>query len=142
MARSRGPAPPASAKPVWTPPPKMAGSDQQLARVRPMCMAYPETEERLSHSAPTFFARKPVFCMFVDNHHGDERLAVWLPAPPGFQQLMIDDDPATFFKPPYVGPKGWIGVVLNAVDDAALAHYIRQAWVWVAPKTLQKQIGN
>jgi hypothetical protein len=116
----------------------LPGHDHELARVRRICMAFPETEERLSHSAPTFFARKPVFCMFVDNHHGDSRLAVWLPAPPGFQQLMIDDDPDTFFKPPYVGPKGWIGVVLDQVDDPTLTHYIRQAWTHVAPKTLQK----
>ncbi|MCB0236796.1 MAG: MmcQ/YjbR family DNA-binding protein, partial [Anaerolineae bacterium] len=60
-------------------------SNDQLERVRPLCLALPETSERLSHGEPTFFVHKKVFVMFADNHHDDGRVAVWLPVPAGLQ---------------------------------------------------------
>jgi hypothetical protein len=74
-----------------------------LARVRAMCLALPGATERISHGEPTFFVRGKVFVMFANNHHGDGRIAVWLPVPDGLQQGIIDAAPRAFFKPPYVG---------------------------------------
>jgi hypothetical protein len=86
-------------------------SADALARVRQICLALPETNERLSHGSPTFFVRdKKTFVMFLDDHHGDGRLALWCAAPPGAQGEMIDEDPDRFFRPPYVGHRGWLGV--------------------------------
>lgn len=112
-------------------------SEMQLARVRRICTAFPETEERLSHGEPTFFVRKKVFAMFANNHHGDGRIAVWLPAPPGMQSMLIESASETYFKPPYVGVRGWIGIVLAAVSDDELEYHILEAWRQVAPKRLQ-----
>jgi len=110
--------------------------ETQLERVRRICGAMPSVTEKLSHGAPTFFVEKDkgVFTMFVDNHHQDGHLAVWLPAPPGLQSALIDDAPATYFKPPYVGSSGWIGIELDQIGDEALEIHVREAWELAAPK--------
>lgn len=97
----------------------------------------PETWEKLSHGEPTFFVAKKVFAMFANNHHNDGRIAVWCPAPPGFQAMLIEAEPDKFFKPPYVGVRGWIGIQLNSIRDEELASHLRQAWLMIAPKKLQ-----
>ena len=112
-------------------------SSWQLERVRAICLALPETTERLSHGEPTFFVRGKVYVMFADNHHGDGRVAVWLPVPPGFQAALIDGAPTTFFHPPYVGGRGWVGIVLDAIDDADLRLYVETAWDLIAPRSLR-----
>jgi hypothetical protein len=113
--------------------------DQHLERVRRLCLALPETSERLSHGEPTFFVHKKVFVMFADNHHNDGRVAVWVPVPEGFQEGLIERAPRVFFRPPYVGPRGWVGIELAQIDDAELAMYITIAWELVAPKRLRAQ---
>lgn len=112
-------------------------SEKHLKRVRRMCESYPETLEKLSHGEPTFFARKKVFVMFANNHHDDGRIAVWLPAPLGVQQMLIDAEPKVFFKPPYVGVRGWVGIELDDIDEDDLITHIDTAWRMVAPKKLQ-----
>jgi hypothetical protein len=112
-------------------------SEPHLARVRRICEAFPETEERLSHGEPTFFIRKKVYAMFANNHHHDGHIAVWLPAPPGMQATLVETAPEKYFKPPYVGVRGWIGVDLASVSDDELEWHILLAWRLVAPKRLQ-----
>ncbi|MBI2421481.1 MAG: MmcQ/YjbR family DNA-binding protein [Candidatus Hydrogenedentes bacterium] len=111
-------------------------SADPLARVRRICLALPEAEEKLSHGEPTFFVRKKVFCMFANNHHNDGHMAVWLPAAYGVQGLLIEEAPEKFYKPPYVGVRGWIGVELGEADDEELASLIHDGWRLVAPKKL------
>jgi uncharacterized protein YdhG (YjbR/CyaY superfamily) len=115
---------------------RSAPRETQLERVRRICGAMPSVTEKLSHGAPTFFVEKDkgVFTMFVDNRHQDGHLAVWLPAPPGLQSALIDDAPATYFKPPYVGSSGWIGIELGQISDEALEIHVREAWQLAAPK--------
>lgn len=115
-------------------------SEKQLERVRKICFTLPETSERLSHGEPTFFVRKRVFAMFSNNHHNDGHIAVWLPAPMGLQETLIETDPDTFYKPPYVGVRGWIGVELDRISDEDLAFHIRDGWRLVAPKKLLAQV--
>src|ERR1700710_2819108 len=110
--------------------------EEHLRRVRRICAAMPETTEKLSHGEPTFFVRKKVYTMFANNHHGDGHVAVWIPAPPGMQELMMQEAPDVYFRPPYVGVRGWVGIVLEKIDDEALAEHIRTAWRMIAPKTL------
>jgi hypothetical protein len=110
--------------------------DEQIERVRRICGAMPECAEKLSHGEPTFFVRKKVFAMFSNNHHNDGHIAVWIPVKPGMQPLLIEDAPETFYRPPYVGVKGWVGVELARIGDQELAALIRDAWKLVAPKKL------
>ena len=117
-------------------------SDDQIVRVRRLCATLPETTERPSHGEPTFFVHKKVFVMFANNHHNDGRIAVWLPLPPGFQEGLLETSPEVFFKPPYVGTRGWIGIELNRMSDADLKMYITIAWELIAPKRLRNQNGS
>jgi len=110
---------------------------EHLRRVRRICAAMSETTEKLSHGEPTFFVRKKVFAMFANNHHNDGHIAVWIPAPPGFQGALIKASPETFFKPPYVGVRGWVGIELDCIGDEELASHIHEAWRMVAPKRLK-----
>jgi hypothetical protein len=108
----------------------------QLERVRRFCLALPESSERLSHGEPTFFVHKKVFVMFANNHHHDGHIAVWLPVPPGTQGGLIEAAPQTFFRPPYVGGRGWIGIELAQISDEDLRFHIQVAWELIAPKRL------
>jgi uncharacterized protein YdhG (YjbR/CyaY superfamily) len=117
------------------------GRESQLERIRRICATMPSVSEKVSHGTPTFFVEKDkgVFVMFADNHHQDGHLAVWLPAPAGLQSALIEEAPETYFKPPYVGSSGWIGVVLNQIADQALEIHIREAWKLAAPKKKKAQ---
>jgi predicted DNA-binding protein (MmcQ/YjbR family) len=84
------------------------------AAVRELCLAFPEAEEFESHGSPNFRARKgKVFAVFALNHHGDGHVALWLNTPALEQSRLIAGAPRHLYKPPYVGPSGWIGVELN-----------------------------
>ena len=100
----------------------------QVKRLRRLCLSIPGTIEKISHGEPTFFTPKRVFAMFANNHHDDGHLAVWLPAVPGGQAALIEEAPQIYFRPPYVGPSGWVGVELSKVDDAQLGSLIREAF--------------
>lgn len=110
----------------------MTGEDQ-LRRVRRICAALPGATEKLSHGEPTFFVGKRVFAMFAGNHHNDGHIAVWIPAPPGVQAMLINTSTEKFFKPPYVGVRGWIGVELDRVGDDELGFHILEAWRMISP---------
>jgi hypothetical protein len=112
--------------------------DATLARIRELCLALPETSERLSHGAPTFFVRgKRAFLMVLTNHHGDGRFALWCAAPEGMQRMLVETDPERFFVPPYVGHRGWLGVRLDrGLDWNELAGIAEDAYAEVAPPGL------
>ena len=113
-------------------------SGDPLDRVRALCLALPETTERLSHGEPTWFIRdKKTFVMYANQHH-DDRVGFWCAAPPGAQEALVADDPEHFFRPPYVGHRGWLGVYLDVdgVDWPHLEEIIEDAFRCVAPKTL------
>jgi hypothetical protein len=115
-----------------------AQRERTLARVRRLCLALPETSERPSHGAPTFFVRgKRSFAMVLTNHHGDGRFALWCAAPAGMQRMLVETDPERFFVPPYVGHRGWLGVRLDrGVDADELAGILEDAYAEVAPARL------
>ena len=117
--------------------PKSDVGGEHLRRVRRICAAMPEAMEKRSHGEPTFFVRKKVFAMFANNHHNDGHIAVWMPAPPGLQTMLIHESPETYFKPPYVGVRGWVGIQLDGIGDEELASHIREAWRLIAPKTVK-----
>jgi hypothetical protein len=96
----------------------------------------PETTEKLSHGEPTFFVKKKVYAMFVNNHHDDGHIAVWIPVPAGAQASLIKSEPGKFYLPPYVGVRGWVGIELDQIDDAELAAYLLDAWRLIAPNKL------
>jgi hypothetical protein len=109
-----------------------------LERLRRLCLELPETSERPSHGAPSFFVReKKCFLMLLDNHHDDGIFGIWCAAPAGNQELLIAADPERFFRPPYVGHRGWLGVRLDGdIDWDELAGIVEDAFASVAPRRL------
>ena len=111
-----------------------------LERVRELCLDLPETSERLSHGHPAFFVRKRAFVYYHDDHHGDGRLCLWVPAPDGMQEALVAGDPEHYFRPPYVGHRGWLGVRLDrGLEWDAIAGAIEEAYCCVAPAALVEQ---
>ena len=119
---------------ITGPSPKL-DDGKQLGRVRRICASIPHTVEKTSHGEPTFFTPKRVFAMFANNHHADGRVAVWIPAASGVQAALIEEAPGTYFRPPYVGVQGWVGVALANVDDEQLGALIREAFRLVEAKS-------
>jgi hypothetical protein len=124
-------------KPI-TKQPKADKGEKHIERVRRICLALPGTVEKISHGEPTFFAGK-VFAMCSNNHHNDGRIAVVIPAAIGIQEMLIKTAPKKFYRPPYVGGSGWVGIELPHVSDKELAFHIHEAWRLIAPKKLQDQ---
>jgi len=104
-----------------------------LARLRALCLEHPNVTERPSHGEPAWFVGgKRQFVTLADHHH-DDRFAFWAAAPAAAQEILIDNDPVTYFRPPYVGHRGWIGVYLDVpIDWDVIAERVREAYSTVA----------
>jgi hypothetical protein len=115
----------------------------ELERLRAICLALPEAQEKGGVAEHTFRVRDKIFSMFQDDHHGDGRVAMWCKAPRGLQEALVEDDPGRFFVPPYVGVHGWIGVHLNRDPDwDYIAELVEDAYRMTAPKRLIKQLDE
>ena len=107
-----------------------------LARLRALCLALPEAHEEIAHGEPTFRVRNKVFGMFASahNHHGNGRNAVWIKATLENQSLVLRAEPGRYFRPPYVGPSGWIGAWLDkGTDWKELAEMLRDGYRLTKP---------
>ncbi|HEY4368249.1 MAG TPA: MmcQ/YjbR family DNA-binding protein [Steroidobacteraceae bacterium] len=111
--------------------------------VREVCLWFPESEEVSSHGSPDFRVRGKTFATYAVNHHGDGRIALWLNSPAGAQALYTGEEPKHFFVPPYVGPRGWLGVHLDkGITWKRIAKLVREAYEKVAPPALSEQLGK
>jgi hypothetical protein len=118
---------------------RSADGDEVLDHLREICLSFPETTERLSHGTPTFFVRgKSTFVnAWLDGHHADQFPHLWCAAPPGAQEDLIGRDPQRFFRPPYVGHRGWVGVRLDIrIEWDDLDAICEDAYRTVAPRRL------
>jgi hypothetical protein len=116
-------------------------ANPHLARFRKLCLSLPEATEKEAWGAPTFRVRNKLFAHYQNNHHGDERIAAWCKSITDVQQDLIQADPERFFKPPYVGPSGWVGVRLDRKADWTIVrNIVTQAYRMTAPKTLLRRL--
>jgi hypothetical protein len=114
----------------------MGGVDLE-DRVRAICMALPGVTERTSHGAPAFFAGKQFLMLWPDGHHDHEFPHLWCAAPPEVQAELVMTEPDRFFRPPYVGGRGWVGIRLDRrIDWEELTAVCEEAFRTVAPKRL------
>jgi hypothetical protein len=112
-----------------------AGDVEQ--RVRAICLALPEVTEKLSHGSPAFFVGKQFVMLWPDGHHDDHFAHMWCAAPHGAQEGLISAAPERFFRPPYVGSRGWLGMRLDGrVDWDEVEAICTDAYRSVAPKRL------
>ena len=109
-------------------------------RLRAVCLALPEAAEKEAWGDPTFRVHDRIFAMVKT---GDGRVSVWCKAPAGSQQVLVGADPETFFVPPYVGHKGWVGMRLdNGPDWDEVAVFARRSYRLIAPKRLAAALGD
>jgi hypothetical protein len=115
----------------------VAGSADPAQRMRAICLAFPEVTERLSHGAPTWFVRgkRAFVTLWADGHHDNDFPHLWCAAPEGAQQELTASAPDVFFRPPYVGGRGWIGVRLDVpgITWAEIAELCDDAYRVIAP---------
>lgn len=121
----------------------MAKARNPLAKLRKIIEAWPETDERISHGAPTWWGGKKTFATFHDNHHGDGRVAVWVKSERDAQEGLVEAEPEIFFVPPYVGPSGWVGIRLDRdVDWGLVEGILLQGYRQVAPMRALKKLDG
>lgn len=114
---------------------RTAESNALIAKLRPICMALPGTTEQIAWGEPTWRVRGKIFAQLDDHHHGSGHVSVWLPAPDGAQAALIDAEPERIFRPPYVGHKGWIAVILDGDPDWSMVEaLVAQAHEVIASK--------
>ncbi len=121
----------------------MPPRDLALKRVRKLCLALPEAIEKEAWGGPTFRVKK-MFAMYVDNHHDDGRLALWLKSTHEAQDVLVEGDPERFFVPPYMGPSGWVGVRLEKgrVDWEQVEELVEEGYRLIAPRRLVAQLDE
>lgn len=111
-----------------------------MTKLRAICLALPETEERETWVDATFRVRGKIFAM---EKRGDGRVAVLCKAPPGSQAVLVGADPDRFFVPAYVGHKGWVGMRLDARPDwDEVAALVRRSYSLIAPKKLAVMVTS
>ena len=116
-----------------------------LAKLRRLCLAFPEAHEVEAWGEPTFRVRNKLFAMFASasNHHGFGRHSAWCKCTVTNQQLLITADPGCYFSPPYVGKSGWVGVYLDGSPDwDGLSELLRDGYLMTAPARLKKLLGE
>jgi hypothetical protein len=109
--------------------------DRAVERLRRICLALPGVTEKIAWGELTWRAGK-IFAQMDTHHHGAGHVAVWLAMPPGLQEALVGEDPALFFRPPYVGHKGWVGVRIDGRPDWKVVEgVVRDAHRSIAPSS-------
>ncbi len=109
----------------------------KVERLRSICLAFPGATERPSHGAPSFFAGRQFLTIWLDGHHDNQFPHLWCAAPPGVQDELVASEPDRFFRPPYVGGRGWLGVRLDgSIDWSEIGLICEDAYRSVASRTL------
>lgn len=118
-------------------------ADEPLERLRAIIDAWPETHEKLSHGAPTWWGGKKTFATYHSGNYDEGRRGVWVKAEDGAQQELIASDPERFYRPKYLGPSGWVGVRLEGeVDWGLVRELLLDGYRLVAPKRALKQLDG
>jgi hypothetical protein len=112
-------------------------ADELTERVRAICLGFPGATERITHGSPGFFVGRQFVMLWPNGHHDHNFPHLWSAAPPGAQEELLRSASDRFFRPPYVGGRGWIGVRLDgAVDWAEVQELCEDAYLCIAPAKL------
>jgi hypothetical protein len=112
-------------------------------KVRDICMDLPLVVERLSHGEASWFINDKKNFVAMSDHHHDDRVSVTFAAGAGVQESLIDEDAERYYRPPYVGGRGWVGAYLDGGEEwntpqwDILSDLIVDAWLLVAPPKIR-----
>jgi hypothetical protein len=116
-----------------------------LARLRKLCLAFPDAHEVEAWGEPTFRVKNKLFAMYAasDTHHGDGREGVWIKSAHVTQDMLVRAEPKRYFVPPYVGKSGWVGAYIDrGVDWEIVDDLLRDAYRMTAPKALVAKLDS
>lgn len=118
--------------------------DPQLARLREIALSLPKAQEKVSRGRPAFFTKK-VFAHFggtrkhvtgeIEQH---PQAMLILPDPVDAEVLMERPDA---FVPMYLGPTGWIGLELEALDEDEIRDLLTESYRNTAPAGLVRRLS-
>jgi hypothetical protein len=119
----------------------MTDDDPIRARVIEIGSALPEVTVRDQEHA-SFRVRGRAFAYYLDDHHGDGIVGLACKVEPGRQEDLIAAEPGRFYRPAYVGSRGWVGLDLEAapLDWDEIEEFIVTAYRLVAPKSLTARL--
>ena len=114
--------------------------DPYLADIRRSALALPEAVEVEAWGRPTFRAGKKMFAMFV--HQDGHGFAVAF-KPDAEERPALISDPR-FYKPPYLGPSGWLALDLTVapVDWTEVGELLEASYRQVALKRMLNKLAE
>jgi hypothetical protein len=112
--------------------------DGRLARLMKICLALPEAIQESAGRHATFLVRKEVFAYYLNDHHGDGIVSVCCKVLPGDNEALVAAQPAKFYLPAYIGPRGWVALRLDVggLDWNEVAQLVVGSYKLIAPKRL------
>jgi predicted DNA-binding protein (MmcQ/YjbR family) len=121
---------------------KAAPEDPRLTRVISVCLALPGAEYQRKGDHASFLVRKKVFAYYLANHHNDGIVSVCAKALPGDNTSLMAADPAKFYLPAYIGPRGWVGLRLDVgeIDWDEVTELVTGSYLLTAPRTLAARV--
>jgi phosphoribosylglycinamide formyltransferase-1 len=110
---------------------------KRRARIVAICMALPEVAMRDGEHIK-FEVRGKTVAYYLNDHHGDGVVSIWVKAPPGEHTRLIKSEPARYFMPAYLGPRGWVGLRVDGktIDWGEVERVVRDSYALTAPKRL------
>ncbi len=113
---------------AWSRQPDGAVLEAAVARVRELCLAFPEAAETVAHGHPTFKVGKKSFAVY-----GIYSPSVAFKADMTLQAELEGDE--RFFPTPYMAHRGWLSVRVDEETDwDQVADLLRQSYLQVANK--------
>jgi hypothetical protein len=117
---------------------QLVDADARRQRFVAICSTFPETTIEVLREHIAIRIRKKIYAYYLFDHHGDGKIAIWCKSTMSDQQQLIRDDPEVFFKPPYVGPRGWVAMRIDThhVDWNTVKELALRAYQEAAPRKL------
>ncbi len=106
-----------------------------LERLSKLCLALPGATCEASKREATFRVKKKPFAYFLDNYHRDGVVSVCARLPVKDQARLVAKEPARYYTPAYFGPKGWLGIRVDArkADWKDIEARVRASYEATAP---------
>jgi len=112
--------------------------DRRLIQLSKICLVLPEATRRYNGQHASFLIRKKTFAYFLNDHHGDGRVAIACKVLPGDNESLAKTQPRRFYLRAYIASRGWVALRLDAgeIDWDEVSELARGSYQLIAPKRL------
>jgi hypothetical protein len=117
-------------------------ASERRGRVAAIVKGLPEAGAIASGNHLSLEVRQKRFGWYLDDHHGDGRLAINCKAPRGVAQQLAKHAPDRFHIPKYLGRLGWVGLWLDTpqIDWTEVEAVLVGAYRLAAPGKLVAEL--